>query len=91
MLLAIAAYVLGLAVLAISGRELRHWRVVLPALLGMNVLVVLPFMLWLHVGITLQLAQISAIVLATLTAVVLAGSVHRERPLLGGPASPPSA
>ena len=77
--LAVPAYVLGLAVLAIAGRELRHWPVVIPTFLGMNVLVVLAFMLWLHLGIALALAQVSAIVLATLAAMVLVGYIKRKQ------------
>ena len=78
-LLAIPAFVLGVAVLAISGRELRHWRVVIPTFLGMNVLVVLAFMLWFHLGIALALAQVSAIVLAALAALVLVGYIKRKQ------------
>ena len=76
---AVPAYVLGTALLAISGRELRHWRVVIPTFLGMNVLVVLAFMLWLHMGIELALAQVSAIVLATLAALLLVGYIKRKQ------------
>ena len=78
-LLAIPAFVLGVAVLAISGRELRHWRVAVPTFLGMNVLVVLAFMLWLHMGIALALAQVSAIVLAALAALLLVGYIKRNQ------------
>ena len=78
-LLAIPAFVLGVAVLVISGRELRHWHVVIPTFLGMNVLVVLAFMLWLHLGIALALAQVSAIVLAALAALVLVGYIKRKQ------------
>ena len=78
-LLAIPAFVMGITLLAISGRELRHWRMVIPTFLGMNVLVVLAFMLWLHLGIALALAQVSAIVLAALAALVLVGYIKRKR------------
>ena len=76
---AVPAYVLGIAALAISGRELRHWRVVIPTFLGMNVLVVLAFMLWLHLGIALALAQVSAIVLVALAALLLVGYIKRKQ------------
>ena len=48
-----------------------------PAFLGMNALVVLPFMLWLHLGITLELAKVSAIVLTALMAIVLTAYLKR--------------
>ena len=46
-------------------------------LVGMNVLVFLVFMLWLHVGITLVLAKVSAVALLALAALVLARYVKR--------------
>ncbi|MCY4582407.1 MAG: hypothetical protein OXE50_06360 [Chloroflexi bacterium] len=73
----VPAFVLGFALVGGSWKQLKHWRFVVPAFLGMNVLVVLPFMLWLHLGIALELAKISAIVLTALVAVVLAGYLKR--------------
>ena len=67
----ILAYtLLGLAVLAVSGQALRYWRVAVAAFLVMTGSVALAFMLWLHLGIPLWLAQVSAVVLAGLVAVV---------------------
>ena len=74
----IPAYVFGLALLAISGRELRHWRVVIPAFLGMVALIIMVFMLWLHLGISLVLAQISAPLLTALAGLLLAGHIKRN-------------
>ncbi len=51
-----AAFVLGMLALAVARHQLRHWRAVLPTMLGMNLLVVLAFMLWLHLGIALALS-----------------------------------
>ena len=73
--LAIAAYVLGLSVLAISRRELRRWRPVIPTFLGMILLIVLTFMMWLHLDIPMTLAKASAIALVCLAAVVLFGYI----------------
>ena len=76
--LGIPSYILGLSVLAIAGQELRHWRAAILTFLGMIVLLLLAFMLWLHVGIALTLAQASAIVLAALSALVLVGYIKRK-------------
>ena len=43
--LSVLAFVFGLLSLAVSREELRHWRVVIPVFVGMNVLVALVFML----------------------------------------------
>ena len=73
----IPAFILGLALVGGSWKQVRHWCVVVPAFLGMNALVVMPFMLWLHLGIALELAKVSAIVLTALVAVVLTGYLKR--------------
>ena len=46
----------------------------------MIALVVLAFMLWLHLGIALFLAKLSAIVLTALVAIVLTGYLKRLQP-----------
>lgn len=76
-ILGLPAFVLGFGMVAGSWRQLKHWHVVVPAFLGMNALVVMPFMLWLHLGIALELAKVSAIVLTALVAVVLTGYLKR--------------
>ena len=76
--LAIAAYALGISVLAISGRELRRWRTVIPTFLGMNLLIVLTFMMWLNQGIPLMLTKVSAVALVCLAAFVLFGYIKRN-------------
>ena len=76
----IPAFILGFALVGGSAKQLSHWRGVVPAFLGMNALVVLTFMLWLHLGIALELAKISAIVLTALVAVVLTGYLKRFPP-----------
>ena len=73
----VPAFVMGFAVMAVSWRQLRHWRVLVPAFLGMNTLVVFTFMLWLHLDMTLSLAKLSAIVLTALAAMVLAAYMKR--------------
>ena len=77
--LAIATYVLAIAVLAVSARELRHWRAVIAVLLGMTILIGLSFMLWLHLGISLALAQVSSVVLAALAGLVLISHIKRRQ------------
>ena len=77
-LVAVMAYVLAIASLAASWRELRHWQAVILSVAGMNVLVVMPFMLWLHVGIEGELAKASAIALTAVAAFLLASYVRRR-------------
>ena len=78
-ILAVLAYILGVAVLAVAGRELRHWRAVVPAFLAMNALVVLAFMLWLRLGIGIVLTQASAVALVGLAALALVGYIKRKQ------------
>ena len=77
-LTAVPAFVLGISAVAIARHQLAHWRAVLGAILGMNALVILAFMLWLHLGIVIVVAQVSSIVLAALTGLVLIGYLKRE-------------
>lgn len=77
----IPAFTLGAAAMVTVRQQLRHWQEVVPAFLGMNVLVVLPFMLWLHLGIALGLAKLSALVLTVLAAVALTSYLKRLRQL----------
>ena len=44
---------------------------------SMNALVVLAFMLWLHMGISIVLAQFSALILTALVSLVLTAYVQR--------------
>lgn len=81
--IAIPAYALGVTVLAISHRELRRWTVVAPTFLLMNGLVFLPLMLWLHLGISLTLAWVSALILPALAGLLLAGHIRRSTALVG--------
>ena len=53
----------GITSIAASWRMLRYWPAVLLSLLGMVFLIVLSFMLWLHLGIPLVLAKLSALAL----------------------------
>ena len=53
----------GITSIAVSWRLLRYWPAVLLCLLGMVFLIVLAFMLWLHIGIPLALAKLSALAL----------------------------
>ena len=59
--------------------QLRYWRVTLVSLAGMNVLVLFSIMLWLHLGISLDLAKLSALALTGVAALVLAEYVRRKR------------
>ena len=77
-----AAFVLGISAVGISRHWPTDWPAVLGAALGMNVVVVLAFILWLHLGIAIATARVSSIVLVALTALVLMGYLkwqeHRE-------------
>ncbi len=68
---------LGVASLLISLR-LRYWRATISSLVGMNVLVILAFMLWLHLGIALALAKASAFVLTGVVAFLLYSYAKRR-------------
>ena len=76
----IPAFTLGVAAVVTAKQQLRYWYLVVPATLGMIALVVLAFMLWLHLGIALFLAKLSAIVLTALVAIVLTGYLKRLQP-----------
>ena len=69
---------LGTTSIAASWRLLRYWPAVLLSLSGMAFLIVLAFMLWLHIGIPLALAKLSAIVLVAFAGFLLAGYIKRR-------------
>ena len=73
----IPAFTLGIALLAVSWQRFRQWRAIGLALLGMNALVVLTFMIWLHLGIALFLAKLAALILTGALALVLAEYLKR--------------
>ncbi len=73
----VAALTFGIASLLISLR-LRYWRATIASLVGMKVLVILAFMLWLHLGIPLGLAKLSAFALVAFAAFRLAGYIKRS-------------
>ena len=75
-ILAIPAYVLSLLTLVVSG-EYRSWPIVIVAFVGMLLLAVLAFMLWLHQGIGMTLTKASAIALTGLAAAILFGYLKR--------------
>ena len=76
----VAAFVSVLPVLVYSWRSIvMYWRPVILALVGMNALVVLAFMLWVHLNIVLFLAQLSAAALVALAALALVGQIKREQ------------
>ena len=75
----VVAFVSVLPVLVYSWRSIvTYWRPMSLALVGMNVLVVLAFMLWVHLNIVLFLAQLSAAVLVALAGGVLVGHIRKE-------------
>ncbi len=78
-LLTLLAYILAIAVLASLERYFRHWRAVGVTLLGMNVIVFLVFMLWLHVGVSSILARVLAVALLAIAALMLARYVKRRQ------------
>ena len=65
----------------VSSRRLiaAYWPAVIAAVVGMNMLVALAFLLWLHLGIPLLLAKGGAVALVTLVALVLVKHVRRPR------------
>ncbi len=77
-LLSVPAYILGITLLLTSWRQLRRWPAAIASFVGMIVLVVLAFMLWLHLSFALASAKIWAVVLIALVAFVLAGYLKRK-------------
>ena len=71
-----SALLLGLLAVVAGWRRKRYWRGASISLLGMSSLTLLVFMLWLHVGIELQVAQLAVVGLAILVAVVLSNHVR---------------
>ena len=65
----------------VSSRRLiaAYWPAVIAAVVGMNMLVALAFLLWLHLGIPLLLAKGAAVVLVMLVALVLVKYVRWPR------------
>ena len=74
----VPAFTLGITAMAVSCPQPKYWPMVGTALMGMIGLVVLAFMLWLHLGIALFLAKVSAFLLTALLAYVLAGYLRRK-------------
>ena len=72
-----SALLLGLLAVVAGWRRKQYWRGASISLLGMSSLTLLVFMLWLHVGIELQVAQLAVVGLAILVAVVLSNHVRR--------------
>ena len=72
------SFILGTAAMAISRTRPKYWPTIGGALVGMISLVILAFMLWLHLGIALALAKVSALVLTALVAFLLAGHIKRK-------------
>ncbi len=68
----------GITSIAVSWRLLRYWPVVLLSLSGMIFLIVLAFMLWLHLGIPLVLAKLSALALTGFVGFRLSDYVKRK-------------
>ena len=78
-LFALIPVVLGCSTLAIARPALRQWPAVLAAMLFMNAAVVLAFLLWLRVDITLARAQASSVAVVALAGLVLLGYLKRHR------------
>ena len=75
---AVAASLMTVASLAVSWQLMTHWRPAAASLLGMFLVTLIPFMLWLHLGIELLLAKASALVLTSVIAIVLMKHVRRR-------------
>ena len=76
--LVVLALDLGIAFVAVSWSLLRYWQTVIASLVGMNVLVFLAFMPWLHLGIPLFLSKAAALALTGLAAFLLVGLLARK-------------
>ena len=75
-----AAWVYGLSALLVSCRLWRYSPVIAASLVGMALIVVLLFMLWLHIGIPQYLAAPSSIALCAITALRLASYINGRTP-----------
>ena len=80
----VPAYVLGILSMFAFFEYLRYWAAVLASLVGMNALVFLAFMLWLHTGIALLPAEMSSIVLTAIVAFLLGGYLKRRKLAIAG-------
>lgn len=58
--------------LLVSARSFKHWAVIVPAFLGVNLLITLAFSWWLYLGLMLPFAKLAAVALAALWTVALA-------------------
>lgn len=76
--ISVPAFTLGATAMAVSCPQLKYWPVAGAALTGMMVLILLAFMLWLHLGIALGLAKLSALAFTALVAILLAGHLSRK-------------
>ena len=74
---AVLAYLLAVTFLIMSRDKLRNWRLTTASIATVTTLIVLTFMLWLHLGISDELAKSSAIFLPAIAALILAGSASR--------------
>ena len=74
---AVLAYLLAVTFLIMSRDKLRNWRLTTASIASVTALIVLTFMLWLHLGISDELAKSSAIFLPAIAALILAGSASR--------------
>ena len=86
----VVALTIGIASFLISLR-LRYWRASTLSLVGMTVLIILAFTLWLHLGIPLVLAKVAAFVLTILVSYRLASYAKlrsREQPSIDDPQAP---
>ena len=75
----IMAWALGLAVLPSLMDELTDLRPVVWSIAGNTGLVLLPTLLWLHLGISHGLARLAALALCAVAAIVLAAYVRRDQ------------
>ena len=80
--LAITAWVLSAVCFAGARPQLKYRRVLAWSIAGMTGLVLLPTLLWLHLGLSNESTKTAAIVLCGLAAIVFAGYVRRTRPIV---------
>ena len=79
LLVGVAILALLLAIVSVGPSwQWRYWRLLIASMASMYALVVLPFMLWLHQGVSMELAKLSAILLTGLMAFLVAGYIRRR-------------
>ena len=86
----VGAMLIALPAVLVSWRYFKHWQAIIPALIGINLLILLSFFWWLHLGMILVVAKFGAIIFSLLAAIALATYLKRKDREKDA-AAPPSA